>query len=113
MNHRSLIGLLEHLSPFSPDSPPEHEESSASASLHALGEVAPFALTSTGHVVVKTELCIEREMLPEMYTHYQRRQQGGDTGSGDFDDLSRILAVDDPVQLQRGHIFDRKYLRSW
>ena len=135
MNRRHLTNLLEHLpkipisqlkqdqrscgicwdafnliSPFSPDSlSPKQEESAA-------GETAPFmmyAFSSTGHVVVKTEVCVEREMLPEMCTHYQRRQEGENSGSGGFDDLSRLRAVDDPVQLQCGHMFGRKCLRSW
>lgn len=142
MNHRSLTDLLDHLpeiaisqigqdqrscgicwDDFSSNSliPPdgrssEQEESSASASIHTLGETAPFlmhALTPTSHVVVKTEVCVEREILPDVYTNCQGRQQGEDTGSGGLNKMSRLRAVDDPVQMQCGHMFGRNCLRSW
>ena len=142
MNHRSLRDLLDHLpkiaisqirqdqrgcgiclddfssnSPILPDGPSsEQEESSALASIHTLGETAPFqmhALISTSNVVVETEVCVEREILHDVNTNYQGRQQGEDTGSGGLSKLSRLRAVDDPVQMQRGHMFGRNCLRSW
>ena len=141
MNHESLIWILEHLRriPISqieedqrscgicwetfisiapdPDGPSSGQhESTVSASNYTLEKTTPFpvhASTSTSHVAAKTETCVEREMLPEMCTDYQRRQQGEGSGSGGSDDLGRLRALDDPLQMQCGHTFGRNCLRSW
>ena len=104
MNHESLTCLLEHLPkvPISqieedqrscgicweafisiapdPDGPSSgQQESTVSASNYTLEKTTPFpvhASTSTSHVAAKTETCVDREMLPEMCTEYQRHRQG-------------------------------------
>ena len=141
MDRERLTHLLEHLSkiPISqieddkqrcgicwdafsliepqPEGPSSRQEKLFGfASNQTVGEAALFqmnASTSSSQVVVETEVSVEAEMLPETFTHYQSLQRGEGIGSGGFDNLSHLRAVDDPVQMQCGHIFGGNCLRAW
>ena len=90
--------------------------SSASTSCVALGEACPFAQNenrSTSDIIVKTEICVEREVLAETSTHYGRCDPDDISASSQDDDMDPPNFTEDPVRLRCGHIFGRKCLCLW
>ena len=90
--------------------------SSASTSRVTLVETCPFAENesfSMSDIIVKTDICVEHEVLAETYTRYRMCDRDQVSSSKDNDEMNTLNLAEEPVRLRCGHIFGRKCLRIW
>ena len=109
--------------PYASDAPasssaldPDEIRSSALTSRVTLVEACTFAKNesfSMSGIMVKTDICVEHEVLAETYTRSRMCDRDQVSSSKGDDETNTLNQAEEPVRLRCGHIFGRKCLRIW